>query len=627
MNGVQKEKTMNENLTEKSSNVKKNDAPQMLNLPKTGLKPQPRPKRKKGIVLKSNTATAEPATEIPENFIVNDKGVWYKDDKWTLICSPLRVIADTCDVENKQWGRLLEFRDKKDFPHSISIPMSLLSGDGSDCRKLLMDCGLKISESNRARQLFLKYLIDSEPPKHIRCVNQLGWHDDAFVLPDATISSKENEKELLLQNVDRTANKFKPNGTLTEWQDNIARLCVGNSRLMFAVCTAFAAALLPIAEEQSGGFHLHGTSSTGKTTALLVAGSVWGGDERKGFLETWRATSNGLEAVAESHNHSLLLLDEISQIKHNPHEVGEVIYCLSNGFGKSRMNKNISARRKTEWNLLFFSSGEETLEQIMKGVGQRLFGGQEARFVNIEADANAGLGLFEELHGFNTSSELAKYLSSASKKYYGAAIREFLQKVCDNRNIVETGIEKAKQIFSSKIRFQDTSGEVYRVAGRFALVTVAGILASQFGVTNWKAEDVLACGEKIFDEWLKVRGTTGSFDTTQGVKQVLSFIAQHGASRFQSVNDSTAKIQNRAGFKRENYEGQTEYLILPEMFEGEICRGFSHIAIAKELEKLGHLRRGTENRSLKCRETLPELGRKRVYILVYEGLNDNEAEN
>ena len=187
----------------------------------------------------------------------------------------------------------------------------------------------------------------------------------------------------------------------------------------------------------------------------------------RGFLETWRATSNGLEAVAESHNHSLLLLDEISQV--NPHEVGEIIYSLSNGFGKSRMNKNISARRKTEWNLLFFSSGEKTLEQIMQGIGQRLFGGQEARFINIEADANTGHGLFEELHGFESSNELAKFLSSASKRYYGAAIRDFLQKVCDNRNIVEKSIKEARNVFTSKLTFQDTSGEV--CSRGFALCT------------------------------------------------------------------------------------------------------------------------------------------------------------
>ncbi len=620
---------MNKNLTEITPNVKENNQSSVFNLPKTGIKPKPRPKNKITKILNSCAATSEPEPELPEKFVLTDKGLYYNGNEWTFICSPLRVIADTCDDENGQWGRLLEFEDKQNFKHSLPVPMSSLSGDGAECRARLMDAGLIVSPNSRARQLLLQYILTANPKKHVLCVNQLGWHDDAFVLPDTTISASatENraERDFLMQNVDRTANKFRPSGSLTEWQDNIARLCVGNSRLMFAVCTAFAAALLPIAEETSGGFHLHGTSSTGKTTALLVAGSVWGGDKRKGFLETWRATSNGLEAVAESHNHSLLLLDEISQV--NAYDVGEVIYCISNGFGKSRMNKNTTARRKTEWNLLFFSSGEETLEQKMQGVGQRLFGGQAVRFINIEADANAGHGLFEQLHGFDSSNDLAKFLSSASKKFYGAAIRDFLQKVCDNREIVERGIKEARNVFKSKLTFPDRSGEVDRVASRFALVTVAGILASQFGVTDWNPEEVLECGEKVFDEWLDARGTVGNFDAMQGAKQVLSFIAQHGASRFQSITDPSARIQNRAGFKRESYEGQTEYLILPEIFEGELCKSFSPIAVAKELEKLGHLKRGKENQSLQVKISLPELGRKRVYIVSYESFSDDEAEN
>lgn len=94
----------------------------------------------------------------------------------------------------------------------------------------------------------------------------------------------------------------------------------------------------------------------------------------------------------------------------------------------------------------------------------------------------------------------------------------------------------------------------------------------------------------MFEEWLESRGTMGAFDAAQGAKQVLAFIAQHGSSRFQSLTDSFMRVQNRAGFKRENINGQSEYLILPDIFEGEICRGYPAISVARELRKLGHLK-------------------------------------
>ena len=71
---------------------------------------------------------------------------------------------------------------------------------------------------------------------------------------------------------------------------------------------------------------------------VRVAGGVLGGGE-KGFIRSWRATSNGLEAVAELHNDSLLCLDELGQVA--PEEAGRVAYMLANGTGKTRMSKEI----------------------------------------------------------------------------------------------------------------------------------------------------------------------------------------------------------------------------------------------------------------------------------------------
>ena len=76
--------------------------------------------------------------------------------------------------------------------------------------------------------------------------------------------------------------------------------------------------LLKHAQQQEtgrAGIHLIGDSSQGKTTALHVAGSIWGSP---GFVRTRRATSNGLEATSNALNDALLILDEISEC--DPHE-------------------------------------------------------------------------------------------------------------------------------------------------------------------------------------------------------------------------------------------------------------------------------------------------------------------
>ncbi len=283
------------------------------------------------------------------------------------------------------------------------------------------------------------------------------------------------------------------------------------------------------------------------------------------------------------------------------------------------MNKNISARRKTEWNLMFISTGEETLEQKMQSIGQRTRGGQQARFVNIEADADRGRGIFEELHDFDSPNLLARHLSTASRKFYGTPIRAFLRAVCANRRVVDQRLEECRQMLQARVKVHDdASGEVYSVASRFALVAAGGILVSEFGVAAWSKSEVTAAVERIFAEWIKHRGGHGSYDTERGVRQVLAFIAEHGSSRFQNV-DLSERVVNRAGFKRGHKDGGTEYLIFREVFEHEICRGYSHTAVAKELKKRKLLQGGEKN-SLQKKVTLPECRRQqRVYAVVNDG--------
>src|SRR5215212_7415825 len=134
----------------------------------------------------------------------------------------------------------------------------------------------------------------------------------------------------------------------------------------------------------SGGFHPKGSSRSGKTVTLRIAGSVWGGGGVLGFARAWRATANGLEGVAEAHNHALLCLDEMGQV--DAREAGEIAYMLANGTGKGRAGRDGSPRRSAQWQLVFLSTGELSLAEKMAEVGKAPKAGQEVRLVEIPAD-------------------------------------------------------------------------------------------------------------------------------------------------------------------------------------------------------------------------------------------------
>ena len=177
--------------------------------------------------------------------------------------------------------------------------------------------------------------------------------------------------------------------TLEDWQRNVSRLCAGSSRLMFSLSAALAAPLIKLVDAESGGFHFRGPSSIGKTTALITAGSVWGGGGSRGYIQTWRATDNGLEAVALAHCDRLLCLDELSQVA--PEAAGEAAYMLANGQGKHRAAKDGSGRRPNEWANPLLSTGEIGLEDKLREskYGKRFTAGQQVRIIDVPADAGA----------------------------------------------------------------------------------------------------------------------------------------------------------------------------------------------------------------------------------------------
>jgi uncharacterized protein (DUF927 family) len=101
--------------------------------------------------------------------------------------------------------------------------------------------------------------------------------------------------------------------------------------------------------------------------------------------------------IAEAHCDTLLCLDEMGQVE--AREAGDIAYMLANGFGKGRARRDDSERPPAQWRLLFLSSGEVSLADKMAEIGRRSKAGQEVRLVDIPADAGAGWGAFEELHG------------------------------------------------------------------------------------------------------------------------------------------------------------------------------------------------------------------------------------
>lgn len=502
------------------------------------------------------------------------------------ICSRLEVIARTRDQAGENHGRLLRFHDPDGLEHRWAMPMELLASDGAAYRQELLSKGLMIDAGKSARQLLTIYIQASHPATTVRCVEYTGWNKDrtAFVFQNETVG-RCGKEPLILQTTSGLMPTQAVAGSVTEWQQ-VAAQCVGNSRLMFAVSAAFAPPLLLPLGLENGGIHFRGGSSSGKTTCLRAAASVWGGPD---YVQQWRATANGLEGTAAAHNDCLLCLDEMGQM--DPCELGKIAYMLANGTGKTRADKLGDSRKRKQWRLLFLSSGEISLSDHMREAKQRVRAGQEVRVLDIPADGQKH-GCFQNLHGTEHGKVFAEHLGELCKSYYGSAGLEFVTCLLPVQERVIRDSHALMAALSNKFVPETASGQVQRAFNRFALVAAAGELATTFGITGWPEGAAIEASMHCFNDWLGARGDLGPQEERAILSQVRHFFEQHGESRltpwYAEDQEKHGKTQMRVGFRKPCDAGE-EFFVFLESFKREVCNGFDPELVSKVCLKQGYL--------------------------------------
>lgn len=235
-------------------------------------------------------------------------------------------------------------------------------------------------------------------------VSTMGWHDGAFLrgyhqhganCPRLRLNGKAGPVGII-------AEAIGEHGEWSEWRAHVWP----SVRRFLPLRVAVAAAIVPVLSEllphvSMFAVDICGTTSRGKTTAMRVAASVWGGPK---YMRTWDTTAVGVERMAAAMNGLPLLLDDTKRLKH-PEIAASAVYGIVSNEGRARGQSDDGMRAMAQYRTAIVSTGEAPL----KDIGQH--GGLGARCITLW-----GSPLGEPSH---ESAELARRLTATVQAHYG----------------------------------------------------------------------------------------------------------------------------------------------------------------------------------------------------------------
>ena len=196
-------------------------------------------------------------------------------------------------------------------------------------------------------------------------------------------------------------------GSVAEWSEALADPLQRFPVLGVFYLAALASPLLEVLDRPSFFVDLAGDTSTGKSTALELAASVWGSpDGKRGVFKSWDATAVGLERTAETLGCLPVLLDDTKLADKN---VAQNLYRLASGQGKIR-GKPDGLRKQGSWRTLVISTGEAPVTERSED------GGTRARVISLTDPPFPGLSAA-------AGREVVQGISSAAHAHYGHAGR------------------------------------------------------------------------------------------------------------------------------------------------------------------------------------------------------------
>ena len=370
---------------------------------------------------------------------------------------------------------------------------------------------------------------------------------------------------------------LKPKGNLGNYLDDLREHVVPykNISLAFAlgVSSSIVAKLnMHYKDINTLLVHLFAESTKGKSTAAMLAISVWGNPNLSGggLYNTWNSTENALSTSLAGNYGIAYALDELSMSKIE--DTTSLIYNLVGGKDKARLTKDIELRAAATWTTSIISTGEVSLLSKAKN--------------------NTGLDIrVLELGGivWTEDANHSDQVKALVKRNYGVFGADFVKRLIEfPADRLKEIFEEEREIFIQKVKEKNIQDDMLsRTSCKYAIVTLTIRLIN----SRYKDRGIILDIEGIRE--LLVDTEINSINR-RGIKRkaedwLIQYI-ESNASKFKSGKETNTNV-DYWGTRKELPNGELEVAILTNKFEEIMRKGkFEDTKVVLEqLKKEGKL--------------------------------------
>ena len=181
-----------------------------------------------------------------------------------------------------------------------------------------------------------------------------------------------------------------PRGSFDVWKDMVRTEVIGKTPLEIVLLAGLAAVVNgligPITTGENPIFHVCGCSSSGKSTGLFLCASVSGapydGEKRsydangelvvkRSIYGNWSATEAATTRQCVGNQGAVIVLNELGKFRDK--DLTQVVYDLSDGVEKVRLNSDMEVTTAENYNTVIVSSGEISLLEHCRSKTEGLY--------------------------------------------------------------------------------------------------------------------------------------------------------------------------------------------------------------------------------------------------------------